>query len=399
MQKTVNENEHDQQMPCQSPPFFPPSVHYPQASFQAYTPYYGPHITTLGHDPVHRDITRDAANSHHPVACASPPPYTNSPTSLLNINGPYWDNNATSQTQNVAMHYQIQQMRSPQGFSSPSSVSVPFVHLAQQYHSPPWELPMGTNGLMHNGHYGSSVPPQLDHSFQYQLQPDPTASQPPLSLDYFSPSTNTFEGDILNDYYLSSAQTDSYPAESNPWNHVAPEMLTETSSSAPSPHAMTIESGRSSPALPANFVDVSFPLPTGDHPRLRERLREVMDSDWKLEDRLESDRNHILQFTPQDSTSGNFSCLFWGDSIPCRRTFSKSQHALTHVRKHIQHRPYVCDPICPFNGKPCSKRFTTKSVLKNHKRGKIQCKFCRKFMRAHNLRRHHTHSCKGRPMA
>ncbi|KAG8773362.1 hypothetical protein FRC20_001955 [Serendipita sp. 405] len=367
MQNFENEMENDHQTPLQIPPFPIPSSHYSQTSSQVYTPYYGPQngfvSSNLGYNPVYV-FTEHAAARYH-IAHAPLPPYESSTTALPpDTNYTYWENNGISQTDDVAMDYLIQQMRSPQGFSSPSSVSVPSVY-------------------------------QLDPSSLYQPQPGHIASQLPQHFDWFPSSTDRFEGNIPNNYHLSSAQTSNHTAESTPWNHLVPETLTETSSDAPSPSATTVSSGRSSPVLPTNFVDASFPESSEDHADLRERLREVMNSDWKLEGSFEpKGSNYLIQFMSRDKASKMYSCLFWKGSSRCAYKNQKSQHAKTHVRKHIKHRPFVCGPVCPVNGSKCSKRYYAREPLVEHQKGIKNCEFCGKAIGAANLKRHQeTASC------
>jgi hypothetical protein len=87
----------------------------------------------------------------------------------------------------------------------------------------------------------------------------------------------------------------------------------------------------------AVFLESSFP----DDPHLREKLRQVMSSQWKINNENEPDGQMLLQFAEQFE-DGKWHCLFLEGGKPCKTGGGRREHTKNHIRTHIGHLPFAC---------------------------------------------------------
>jgi hypothetical protein len=89
-----------------------------------------------------------------------------------------------------------------------------------------------------------------------------------------------------------------------------------------------------------------FPLVTDEHHKLRAAMNKVMNSHWKIENRLEPTPEHLLQFCKElkeENGAVTYKCLFYHDGNPCQEFWNDAESALAHVRVTIYHEPFVCE--------------------------------------------------------
>ena len=84
------------------------------------------------------------------------------------------------------------------------------------------------------------------------------------------------------------------------------------------------------------FLMSSFP----ENPHLREKLQEVMTSQWKIDNEREPAEQMLLQFAEQFG-DGTWHCLFQKGGGPCGAG-GRRGHAIDHIRTHIDHLPFAC---------------------------------------------------------
>ncbi|KAG8808985.1 hypothetical protein FRC17_003669, partial [Serendipita sp. 399] len=233
----------------------------------------------------------------------------------LDTNTPFIpENNATLPTD---QYYHTQLAPGP----TTSSSSSLFAHPAYPAHSYPPRPPTGVNGLSNSRDFVPSPPDP--HPLLRPQQKDPYSSY----FGHSTPFTNVHNGNSLHEYSNLSNQI----AEQNANSFVSIPMYPAGVPTGPSsPTATTSTSGRSIPVLGSAFLENSFPLETEDHARLREQLSAVMNSEWKLGDQMEPDKDCLLQFIPKDEALKAHVCLFWDDSGPCEKVIKRPQHAKTH---------------------------------------------------------------------
>jgi len=111
----------------------------------------------------------------------------------------------------------------------------------------------------------------------------------------------------------------------NPWPP------SDTAEPAPPPKSGNIE----------DFIQSSFPNAEIGHFYLRMALREVMTSQWKVDNERELDEQMLLQFAKQSEDS-KWHCLFHKDSKPCGSANRRKEHTKNHIRTHIEHLPFAC---------------------------------------------------------
>lgn len=69
-----------------------------------------------------------------------------------------------------------------------------------------------------------------------------------------------------------------------------------------------------------------------------------MNSEWWRHNILEPDEGLLLQFMTYDTAEARWKCCFWEAGKPCPRSSKGKDHAKGHVRFHIQHSPFACEP-------------------------------------------------------
>ncbi|KIM32036.1 hypothetical protein M408DRAFT_242548 [Serendipita vermifera MAFF 305830] len=148
---------------------------------------------------------------------------------------------------------------------------------------------------------------------------------------------------------------------------------------------------------PISFIHTRFPLHNADHAQRRESLLLVINSDWWRLNLLEPDEGLLLQFMSYDTGEARWKCCFWEEGRPCPRSCKGKDHAKGHVRFHIQHSPFACEPPCPRTGAPCGKRYPTPGPLYKHRTPRAECPDCGMSMLQGNLQRHQEGPCKGVP--
>lgn len=83
-----------------------------------------------------------------------------------------------------------------------------------------------------------------------------------------------------------------------------------------------------------------------DQQHLRHLLDTILMSDWLLSNDFDLEgrcRSLLVQFL--DNQRGTLRCLFDG----CKKKFSRQDRAITHIRVHLAHRPFVCGGQCGNN--------------------------------------------------
>jgi hypothetical protein len=89
-----------------------------------------------------------------------------------------------------------------------------------------------------------------------------------------------------------------------------------------------------------------FPLKTDEHRKLRAAMNKVMNSHWKIENRLEPTPQYLLQFCKkikEENGTVTYKCLFYHGGRPCQEFWNNAESALAHVRATIYHEPFVCE--------------------------------------------------------
>lgn len=86
-----------------------------------------------------------------------------------------------------------------------------------------------------------------------------------------------------------------------------------------------------------DFIGRCFPLPDQEH--LRTALRKILAELWWYNNRAEPE--HAFDALVWKDEEGNFVCMI------CPRIYTRADRATAHIRKHLDHRPFVC------NGEKC----------------------------------------------
>ncbi|PVG02061.1 hypothetical protein CPB86DRAFT_35984 [Serendipita vermifera] len=104
----------------------------------------------------------------------------------------------------------------------------------------------------------------------------------------------------------------------------------------------------------------------------------LLSNDFDLEGRC---RSLLVQFL--DNQRGTLRCLFDG----CKKKFSRQDRAITHIRVHLAHRPFVCGGQCGNNY--CRERYASRANLRSHwTRKSANCPRCYKSILEQNMNRH-----------
>jgi len=94
----------------------------------------------------------------------------------------------------------------------------------------------------------------------------------------------------------------------------------------------------------SGFARTCFPLQNSSHRAKRRSLISIINSDWWIQNIFEPDERLLLQFMDYDKHEERWKCSFWEAGDPCQRSCKGKDHAKGHVRFHIQHLPYACEP-------------------------------------------------------
>lgn len=133
-----------------------------------------------------------------------------------------------------------------------------------------------------------------------------------------------------------------------------------------------------------HLSNTAFRDPSNEH--LLQLLQTILIASWYLnnqhEPRDSSKRSVFFNFLVHQS-KGVYACLF----EDCHAAFPRQDRALGHVRKHFNHRPFVCTGPCAATG--CKERFWCRSYLKTHlTRQKVSCAVCKTRLYPQNMTRH-----------
>jgi hypothetical protein len=93
-----------------------------------------------------------------------------------------------------------------------------------------------------------------------------------------------------------------------------------------------------------SFALARFPLQNADHLQKRQSVVSIINSEWWIRNTIEPEERFLLQFMNYDTHEERWKCCFWEEGNPCQRSCKGKDHAKGHVRFHLQHFPFACEP-------------------------------------------------------
>jgi hypothetical protein len=97
------------------------------------------------------------------------------------------------------------------------------------------------------------------------------------------------------------------------------------------------------------FIQRSFPQTSAEHLQQRDRLGTVLLSPWIKANIFEPRNSGLLQdFLLHNYETGRWECTFWKNNRRCPMSYTRKDQAISHIRVHISHYPYVCKDNGPW---------------------------------------------------
>jgi hypothetical protein len=97
------------------------------------------------------------------------------------------------------------------------------------------------------------------------------------------------------------------------------------------------------------FIQRSFPQTSVEHLQQRCRLGTVLLSPWIRANIFEPRDSRLLQdFLLHNYETGRWECTFWKHNRRCPMSYTRKDQAISHIRVHINHNPYVCKDNGPW---------------------------------------------------
>ena len=117
----------------------------------------------------------------------------------------------------------------------------------------------------------------------------------------------------------------------------------------PGPHTQQTLSAaanydRNVPIDATPFALARFPLQNANHLQKRQAVVSIITSEWWIRNTIEPDERLLLQFMSYDQHEERWKCCFWEEGNPCQRSSKGKDHAKGHVRFHLRHFPFACEP-------------------------------------------------------
>lgn len=132
----------------------------------------------------------------------------------------------------------------------------------------------------------------------------------------------------------------------------------------------------------SNNLFIKQILPHPEQEALRRHLENLLTQMWWISNEMEPNG----AFSPfiEKIEDHRFRCIF------CVQVHSRSDRAIAHCRKHLDHRPFACPGGCRVPFEVCTARFFTKECLMAHrKQEKRVCSSCGLILDKKNLKRHY----------
>lgn len=142
--------------------------------------------------------------------------------------------------------------------------------------------------------------------------------------------------------------------------------------------------------LPLEFASPQpFPLngTVGTTPELIQLQKHIQGQAWlhtnEPEPRDEAGNSIFGNFLVYNEVASEYICRF----DRCPKVLDRRDRAIGHIRKHFQHRPFICGGSCGVE--LCQERFYCRSYLTSHvNRPKAKCSSCGREFFKQDLRRH-----------